>query len=211
MYYLGVCEETTKESEHSKIMPGLQHTQGRSCTWRRSVCEGRSYSRASRERKVRSYFECRGQGYMYCRKCGKKIPDNARFCNHCGTPVVSAVPEKTGTYDDMAEAPSDRRTEENRQGSRDAQEYDLQFRGNMVSCEGHAVHHDYDSEDDEQTEHEKKESSGLVLFIALGAAIIFLTAAIAWQAITLVQINRDATNFNLTSAIEETVSMSEAE
>ncbi len=26
---------------------------------------------------------------MFCRKCGKKIADNARFCNECGTAQFS--------------------------------------------------------------------------------------------------------------------------
>ena len=24
---------------------------------------------------------------MKCKKCRKEIPDNSRFCNHCGTPI----------------------------------------------------------------------------------------------------------------------------
>lgn len=145
---------------------------------------------------------------MYCRNCGEKIPDDARFCNHCGTPVVPVMPEKPGIAVEKEKAPSDARTEEDRQCSRDTQEHELKFRGNMVSCDGHAVHKNNDDDDDrkdhERTEHEKKKGSGLVLFIVLGAAIIFLSAAIAWQVITLVEINRDSTNFKLPSATEET-------
>lgn len=29
---------------------------------------------------------------MYCRNCGKEMPDDARFCASCGAPVVSAYP-----------------------------------------------------------------------------------------------------------------------
>ncbi len=29
---------------------------------------------------------------MYCRKCGKLIPEDARFCPYCGTEVI--VPEE---------------------------------------------------------------------------------------------------------------------
>ena len=25
---------------------------------------------------------------MFCRKCGKELSDNAKFCNRCGTPVI---------------------------------------------------------------------------------------------------------------------------
>lgn len=25
---------------------------------------------------------------MYCRKCGMKISDSSKFCDHCGTEVV---------------------------------------------------------------------------------------------------------------------------
>ena len=31
---------------------------------------------------------------MYCRICGKEIPDDSRFCPHCGREVVTAVPAK---------------------------------------------------------------------------------------------------------------------
>lgn len=45
---------------------------------------------------------------MYCRNCGKEIPDKANFCKYCGTPVVkrknrqpvsSADPVEQGGYD----------------------------------------------------------------------------------------------------------------
>lgn len=26
---------------------------------------------------------------MYCRECGNKLPDGARFCSSCGTPVFA--------------------------------------------------------------------------------------------------------------------------
>ncbi len=28
----------------------------------------------------------------YCRSCGTKLEENARFCHKCGTPVVTSVP-----------------------------------------------------------------------------------------------------------------------
>ena len=34
---------------------------------------------------------------MFCKKCGKEIPNNAKFCTHCGNktePVQPVVPEK---------------------------------------------------------------------------------------------------------------------
>ena len=31
---------------------------------------------------------------MYCRICGKEIPDDSHFCPHCGREVVTAVPDK---------------------------------------------------------------------------------------------------------------------
>ena len=30
---------------------------------------------------------------MYCMKCGKEIPDDARFCPHCGATTASVAPE----------------------------------------------------------------------------------------------------------------------
>lgn len=30
---------------------------------------------------------------MFCQKCGKEISDQARFCNHCGTPVNDVRPQ----------------------------------------------------------------------------------------------------------------------
>ena len=35
---------------------------------------------------------------MYCRKCGKKIPDEARFCPYCGTEVI--IPEEIRIKED---------------------------------------------------------------------------------------------------------------
>lgn len=32
---------------------------------------------------------------MFCQKCGKEISDQAKFCNHCGTPVNDVQPEAT--------------------------------------------------------------------------------------------------------------------
>lgn len=37
---------------------------------------------------------------MFCRNCGCKIPDNAKFCNTCGTqatgnPIVNTIPVQT--------------------------------------------------------------------------------------------------------------------
>ena len=34
---------------------------------------------------------------MYCRICGKEIPDDSRFCPHCGREVVAAAPDKPTT------------------------------------------------------------------------------------------------------------------
>ena len=31
---------------------------------------------------------------MYCRICGKEIPDDSHFCPHCGREVVTAAPDK---------------------------------------------------------------------------------------------------------------------
>lgn len=28
---------------------------------------------------------------MFCRNCGKELPDSAKFCSGCGTPVISEV------------------------------------------------------------------------------------------------------------------------
>lgn len=33
---------------------------------------------------------------MYCGKCGRKIPDGARFCGGCGTPVPEAAKRRGG-------------------------------------------------------------------------------------------------------------------
>lgn len=30
---------------------------------------------------------------MFCKKCGKELEDNVRFCNYCGTEVGSNVVE----------------------------------------------------------------------------------------------------------------------
>ncbi len=33
---------------------------------------------------------------MICRKCGRQLPDTAKFCNGCGSPTaVSSAPEQT--------------------------------------------------------------------------------------------------------------------
>ena len=34
-----------------------------------------------------SSFPPPGISVLYCRKCGKKLPDNSRFCHKCGTAV----------------------------------------------------------------------------------------------------------------------------
>lgn len=34
---------------------------------------------------------------MFCQKCGREISDQAKFCNHCGTPVNNAQPESPFT------------------------------------------------------------------------------------------------------------------
>ena len=34
---------------------------------------------------------------IYCRKCGNKLEDDAQFCVHCGTPVLSAKPSQEQT------------------------------------------------------------------------------------------------------------------
>ena len=31
---------------------------------------------------------------MYCKHCGKEIPNGSRFCNHCGKPQDSSVQRK---------------------------------------------------------------------------------------------------------------------
>ena len=28
---------------------------------------------------------------MFCKNCGKELPDSAKFCSGCGTPVISEV------------------------------------------------------------------------------------------------------------------------
>lgn len=37
------------------------------------------------------YYE--GDDRMYCKQCGKEIPDQAKFCNFCGTKVEVAAPQ----------------------------------------------------------------------------------------------------------------------
>ena len=32
---------------------------------------------------------------MYCKECGKKLPDDAMFCDECGTKVEEDVFEET--------------------------------------------------------------------------------------------------------------------
>ena len=32
---------------------------------------------------------------MFCQNCGKQIPENAKFCNHCGAAQVSNAAQKT--------------------------------------------------------------------------------------------------------------------
>ena len=38
--------------------------------------------------------------HMYCKKCGKELEDNVRFCNYCGTEVGSNVVEFKGAFGD---------------------------------------------------------------------------------------------------------------
>lgn len=37
---------------------------------------------------------------MFCKKCGKELEDNVRFCNYCGTEVGSNVVEFKGAFGD---------------------------------------------------------------------------------------------------------------
>lgn len=36
---------------------------------------------------------CEGDDRLYCKQCGKEIPDQAKFCNFCGTKVEAAAPQ----------------------------------------------------------------------------------------------------------------------
>ena len=36
---------------------------------------------------------------MYCKECGKKLPDDAMFCDECGTKVEEDVFEETIPYE----------------------------------------------------------------------------------------------------------------
>lgn len=40
---------------------------------------------------------------MFCRKCGKELPDGARFCNRCGTPCEESIPQE---QDSVKSAPA---------------------------------------------------------------------------------------------------------
>lgn len=33
---------------------------------------------------------------MFCRHCGNRLPDYARFCNQCGTPQIPPAQEQPG-------------------------------------------------------------------------------------------------------------------
>lgn len=33
---------------------------------------------------------------MYCKNCGKEIPDDSRFCGGCGTNLISELYEEKG-------------------------------------------------------------------------------------------------------------------
>jgi hypothetical protein len=37
------------------------------------------------------YTECGGESVMYCRKCGKSIPDSALRCPYCDAPTVNLL------------------------------------------------------------------------------------------------------------------------
>ena len=32
--------------------------------------------------------------FMYCENCGEKIPDNSKFCNHCGSKLSTHIVQK---------------------------------------------------------------------------------------------------------------------
>lgn len=39
---------------------------------------------------------------MFCSTCGKELPDNSRFCGHCGACLdTGALPAQTGTSDKL--------------------------------------------------------------------------------------------------------------
>jgi len=38
---------------------------------------------------------------MFCAKCGKQLPDDARFCNRCGEEIVAQPPQATRGYQPM--------------------------------------------------------------------------------------------------------------
>lgn len=116
---------------------------------------------------------------MYCQNCGHEIPDGAKFCDNCGAPVM--------------------RTEDRPEQKRDQ----LKFVGNMVGENGKPVdsirHHvETDSTFGTQKQQKKKNRrSGKGLFIVLCVAIVALSAGIAWEVFTLIEVNRTSQNFTL--------------
>ena len=43
---------------------------------------------------------------MFCRHCGKQLPDQARFCNGCGNPVAPAATAAPAATPPVAATPA---------------------------------------------------------------------------------------------------------
>ena len=50
--------------------------------------------------------DLQGGLFMFCPKCGNKLPDNAKFCDKCGNPVGSVPNNQSVNNQTPAQTPS---------------------------------------------------------------------------------------------------------
>ncbi len=152
---------------------------------------------------------------MYCEECGRKIPDGAKFCDKCGTPVRidpnEVRPEETGTEPGLDQdnrtvyVPIERNETQNFRETPDydygTPEFDDETYGGTTGWPAKGYGSDspadrryYDddpySSGTEVQDRESKDSRSRILTIVLCLVIAALSVGIVWQLYSIISVNR---------------------